>query len=146
MNQAPPFGKWQCTYFKIIIAIKILHQQDNITDVHIVFCYPLGSKQAIFGTNPIALSIPSQEGSVTMDMATAAFALFGVLEAKAAGRPVPDGVAQDSEGRPTTVPDEVIGETRHAWFILCRDQCDSAILQTGIYYQVLSIIIYLPHN
>jgi len=66
-----------------------------------------GSKQAIFGTNPIALSIPSKEGAVTMDMATAAFAWFGVLEAKAAGRPVPDGVAQDSEGRPTTVPDEV---------------------------------------
>ena len=33
-----------------------------------------------------------------MDMATAAFAWFGVLEAKAAGKPVPEGVAQDANG------------------------------------------------
>ena len=45
---------------------------------------------------------------MTMDMATAAFAWFGVIEAKTAGRPLPDGVAQDAEGRPTTVPDEVL--------------------------------------
>ena len=43
-----------------------------------------------------------------MDMATAAFAWFGVIEAKTAGRPLPEGVAQDAEGRPTTVPDEVL--------------------------------------
>jgi LDH2 family malate/lactate/ureidoglycolate dehydrogenase len=68
---------------------------------------PYGSKQGIFGTNPIAMSIPTQNGVVTMDMATAAFAWFGVLEAKAAGKAIPEGVAINAGGQPTTNPDEV---------------------------------------
>ncbi len=65
---------------------------------------PHGSRKAVFGTNPIAISVPAENGAVTMDMATAAFPWFGVLEAKAAGRPVPDGVAIDAQGNPTTDP------------------------------------------
>eukprot|EP00955_Chlamydomonas_euryale_P084259 363940-Chlamydomonas_euryale.AAC.15 len=42
-----------------------------------------------------------------MDMATAAFAWFGVLEAKAAGQPVPAGVAINAAGEDTVDPDEV---------------------------------------
>lgn len=68
---------------------------------------PHGARQGIFGTNPIAMSIPTANGVVTMDMATAAYAWFGVLEAKAAGRPVPEGVAMDAQGKPTTDPDAV---------------------------------------
>eukprot|EP00195_Chlamydomonas_chlamydogama_P003675 CAMPEP_0202914340 /NCGR_PEP_ID=MMETSP1392-20130828/62857_1 /ASSEMBLY_ACC=CAM_ASM_000868 /TAXON_ID=225041 /ORGANISM="Chlamydomonas chlamydogama, Strain SAG 11-48b" /LENGTH=870 /DNA_ID=CAMNT_0049605955 /DNA_START=5 /DNA_END=2617 /DNA_ORIENTATION=+ len=72
------------------------------------FVAPHGAKQAIFGTNPISISIPAQDGPVTMDMATAAFAWFGVLEAKAAGRDIPKDVAINAEGHPTTKPDEVL--------------------------------------
>jgi LDH2 family malate/lactate/ureidoglycolate dehydrogenase len=67
-----------------------------------------GAKQAIFGTNPICMSVPAAGGPVTMDMATAAYAWFGVLEAKTAGRPLPEGVAMDAQGRDTTDPEAVL--------------------------------------
>ncbi|PNH04783.1 Glyoxalase domain-containing protein 4 [Tetrabaena socialis] len=72
------------------------------------FVAPHGAKQPIFGTNPIGISIPAEDGAVTMDMATAAFAWFGLLEAKAAGRPIPGDVAMDSEGLATTDPNDVL--------------------------------------
>lgn len=67
-----------------------------------------GAKQAIFGTNPICVSVPAAGGPVTMDMATAAYAWFGVLEAKTAGAQLPTGVAMDSDGHDTTDPNAVL--------------------------------------
>ncbi|KXZ54908.1 hypothetical protein GPECTOR_4g980 [Gonium pectorale] len=72
------------------------------------FVAPHGAKQPIFGTNPIGISIPAQEGAVTMDMATSAYAWFGLLEAKAAGRPIPGDVAMNAAGQATTDPNEVL--------------------------------------
>ena len=43
-----------------------------------------------------------------MDMATAAYAWFGVLEAKTAGKNIPKGVAMDSKGRDTVDPNAVL--------------------------------------
>ncbi|MDA1069136.1 MAG: Ldh family oxidoreductase [Verrucomicrobia bacterium] len=70
------------------------------------FVAPYGAYQPIFGTNPIAISVPGSGDSepVTLDMATSAYALFGLLEAKTAGISIPDNVAYDSEGEPTTDP------------------------------------------
>lgn len=70
------------------------------------FVAPFGAREPIFGTNPIAISVPAPDGQepVTLDMATSAFALFGLLEAKTAGRPIPGNVAYDSNGEPTTDP------------------------------------------
>lgn len=72
------------------------------------FVAPHGAKQAIFGTNPIAIGIPAEKGPVVMDMATAAYAWFGLLEAKTAGRPIPGDVALNAQGQPTTDPNEVL--------------------------------------
>lgn len=72
------------------------------------FVAPHGAKQAIFGTNPIAVSVPAEDGPVTMDMATAAYAWFGLLEAKAGGRPIPGDVAMNAAGQATTDPNEVL--------------------------------------
>ncbi|GIL55171.1 hypothetical protein Vafri_10770 [Volvox africanus] len=72
------------------------------------FVAPHGAKQPIFGTNPIGISIPAQDGAVTMDMATAAYAWFGLLEARAAGRPIPPDVAMNAAGQATTDPNEVL--------------------------------------
>ena len=72
------------------------------------FVAPFGAKKAVFGTNPICISVPSVKGPVTMDMATAAYAWFGVLEAKTAGRQLPHGVAQNAAGEITTDPSEVL--------------------------------------
>lgn len=70
------------------------------------FVAPFGAREPIFGTNPIAISLPATEGRepVTLDMATSAYALFGLLEAKTAGREIPGNVAYDSAGKPTTDP------------------------------------------
>jgi L-2-hydroxycarboxylate dehydrogenase (NAD+) len=74
------------------------------------FVAPYNAYQPIFGTNPIAISVPGSGDSnpVTLDMATSAYALFGLLEAKTAGKSIPDNVAYDSEGQPTTDPSEAL--------------------------------------
>lgn len=60
----------------------------------------------VFGTNPLAVGIPtSTDGTTppfTFDMATSAIALFGVLTAKAQGKPLPEKVAYDKDGNYTT--------------------------------------------
>lgn len=72
------------------------------------FVAPYGAKQAVFGTNPIAVAIPTPDGEpMVMDMATAAYAWFGLLEAKTAGMPIPGNVAYNAQGELTTDPNEV---------------------------------------
>lgn len=63
-----------------------------------------GGKDRVIGTNPIAYSVPGAEGGVAMhyDAATSATALGAITMAKAAGRPIPEGWAVDSDGQPTT--------------------------------------------
>jgi len=65
---------------------------------------PHGAAQAVFGTNPIAVGIPTGEGGapLVLDMATSAHSWWGVMEAADTGQPLPPGVAQDSAGRPTS--------------------------------------------
>lgn len=71
---------------------------------------PHGAAQAVFGTNPIAVGIPTGEGGapLVLDMATSAHSWWGVMEAAAAGRPLPPGVAQDASGVPTQDPAAVL--------------------------------------
>jgi L-2-hydroxycarboxylate dehydrogenase (NAD+) len=69
---------------------------------------PEGGYEAVFGTNPLAISVKGERGTVTLDMATAAMALYGVIEADTAGRSLPADVAYDEAGRPTTGPAEML--------------------------------------
>lgn len=63
-----------------------------------------GSYEPIFGTNPLAIGVPSKDGPIVLDMATAAMAYYGLIEAKTAGRSIPPDIAYDSEGKLTTDP------------------------------------------
>jgi LDH2 family malate/lactate/ureidoglycolate dehydrogenase len=63
-----------------------------------------GSFEPLFGTNPIAIGVPTDAEPVVLDMATAALAYYGLIEANTAGRPIPPDVAYDQQGRPTTDP------------------------------------------
>lgn len=63
-----------------------------------------GSYEPIFGTNPLAIGVPTNEEPVVLDMATAYMAYFGLIEAKTAGRNIPEGIAYDAEGNITTDP------------------------------------------
>lgn len=63
-----------------------------------------GSYEPIFGTNPLAIGMPTLGEPVVLDMATSAMAYFGLVEAKTAGRSIPEGIAYDKDGNLTTDP------------------------------------------
>lgn len=68
-----------------------------------------GSYEAILGTNPLAYGIPTAGKPIVFDMATASIARFGIVEAKTAGRAIPEGVAYDAQGNITTDPAAALG-------------------------------------
>ena len=65
---------------------------------------PHGATEAIFGTNPFAVGVPSENGSVVVDMATSAASWFGLVECDRAGQQVAADVGYDAAGHPTTDP------------------------------------------
>lgn len=80
---------------------------------------PHGSAQALLGTNPVAFGFPRQRpggspSALVIDVATSAMAFYGVVAARAAGARLPEGVAVNAAGRPTTDPAEVSPPERGA--------------------------------
>lgn len=71
---------------------------------------PANSSEPKLGTNPFAYAFPYEGGEVVFDTATAAIAYFGVMEAMLKGEPLPEGVAVNAEGAPTTDAREVLGK------------------------------------
>ena len=67
-----------------------------------------GSFEAMLGTNPLAIGVPSEGDPLVLDMATAAMAYYGVVEANIAGRELPPNIAFDKNGKPTTQPKDVL--------------------------------------
>lgn len=66
---------------------------------------PPGGKSRVLGTNPIAVTIPGENGpAMHADFSTAAIALGKITMAKAAGENIPLGWAVDRDGNPTTDP------------------------------------------
>src|SRR5262249_34933849 len=70
---------------------------------------PGGARDALFGTNPLAISVPGPAGPLVLDMATSAAALGRIIMAAAAGQSIPQGWALDREGRPTTDATTALG-------------------------------------
>ena len=70
---------------------------------------PWGGADAYFGTNPISVSVPSAGGApMILDMASSLVARGKIRKASREKRPIPQGWAIDSEGRPTTDPDAAL--------------------------------------
>lgn len=69
---------------------------------------PIGGKEPIIGTNPIAIGIPSNKNYVSVDMATSASARGKLLEAMRKGEKIPENVALDFEGNPTIDPEAAL--------------------------------------
>jgi LDH2 family malate/lactate/ureidoglycolate dehydrogenase len=64
---------------------------------------PYGSREPLFGTNPIAVAIPTgRQAPWVMDMATSVAARGHIRLAAREGQPIPEGWALDASGRPTT--------------------------------------------
>jgi LDH2 family malate/lactate/ureidoglycolate dehydrogenase len=67
--------------------------------------HPPGGIDRILGTNPLAIAIPSgTDTPLVVDFATSGLAFGAVLRSQRRGDGLPDGVAVDSEGRPTRDP------------------------------------------
>jgi len=70
---------------------------------------PWGGAEAIFGTNPISYAFPLEGAEpIVFDAATSAIADFKIRLAAMRGEKIPEGVALDKDGRPTTDPEKAI--------------------------------------
>jgi LDH2 family malate/lactate/ureidoglycolate dehydrogenase len=65
---------------------------------------PFDVLEPFVGTNPLAYSFPTESEPLTFDMATAAIAWYGILQAATDGTPLPEGLITDVTGQPTTDP------------------------------------------
>jgi L-2-hydroxycarboxylate dehydrogenase (NAD+) len=63
----------------------------------------------MFGTNPIGFSFPTNDEPLVFDMATSAMTWYGLVLAKARGEKIPENMAIDKNGDPTTDPGEAMG-------------------------------------
>lgn len=70
---------------------------------------PTFGKEPRFSTNPIAFAAPAKRNDpFSLDMATSTVAVGKLNIARRAKKPLPLGWAHDSEGRPTTDPNEAL--------------------------------------
>jgi L-2-hydroxycarboxylate dehydrogenase (NAD+) len=63
-----------------------------------------GGRRAVLGTNPLAIGAPTRSKPVALDFSPASVVRGKVLEAQRKGEQLPDGVAVDVDGKPTTDP------------------------------------------
>ncbi len=65
---------------------------------------PWGGIDLCIGTNPLSYGFPTKSTPIILDMATTAFARGKVFIAERKGEQIPEGVALDKNGAPTTDP------------------------------------------
>jgi len=66
---------------------------------------PLGGAKPALGTNPIAFGFPMDGDPLVIDLGTSAFMGTDLQFRQRLGVPLPEGVALDEHGRPTTDPE-----------------------------------------
>jgi (2R)-3-sulfolactate dehydrogenase (NADP+) len=73
---------------------------------------PWGGSRGLFGTNPIAFACPVPDASpIIVDMSLSIGTRGAIFAAKKKGERIQEGLALDTEGRPTTDPDEAMKGT-----------------------------------
>jgi LDH2 family malate/lactate/ureidoglycolate dehydrogenase len=65
---------------------------------------PLGGIKPVLGTNPIAFAIPTEDGPLILDIGTSAFMATELQLRVRRNEKLPEGVAIDRDGKPTTDP------------------------------------------
>lgn len=73
-----------------------------------VLVHPFGGAEALVGTNPIAIGIPSTPRPFLFDMATSVSAMGKIIAYKHRGEKIPEGWAIDKDGNPTTDPEAAL--------------------------------------
>ena len=66
---------------------------------------PLGGAKPVLGTNPIAFGFPTDGDPLVIDLGTSAFMGTDLQFRQRLGIPLPEGVAIDEHGHPTTDPE-----------------------------------------
>ena len=78
----------------------------GLIGIHTAAAHPLvappGGARAALGTNPIAFGFPLEGDPLVIDLGTSAFMGTDLQFRQRLGLPLPDGVALDEHGRPTT--------------------------------------------
>lgn len=70
---------------------------------------PWGGAEAVFGTNPISYAFPLEGAEpIVFDAATSAIASFKIRLAAMRSEKIPEGVALDKDGGPTTDPEKAL--------------------------------------
>lgn len=69
---------------------------------------PFDSIDPLFGTNPIGFSFPTLHSPLVFDMATSAMTFYGLILAKSRGEKIPENIAINKDGNPTTDPAEAM--------------------------------------
>lgn len=65
---------------------------------------PTGGTRPLLGSNPITMAFPAGDDPIVVDLSTAA-STWGALQlANRVGEPLPEGIAIDADGNPTTDP------------------------------------------
>jgi len=116
-----------------------------------------GGVDAVFGTNPVAVAIPSDGTPLVLDMSTSSVTFGDLLVASREGKKLPEGGALDATGQPTDDP----GKARDGVFlpfgghkgfglglviqILAGALVDAEIMKTdGILLMAIDPNIFLP--
>ncbi|MFN0053994.1 MAG: Ldh family oxidoreductase [Planctomycetales bacterium] len=71
---------------------------------------PPGGIAPRLSTNPIGIAVPTGNGPLVLDISTSAVANGKLKIARLAGKPVPLGWIQDSQGNPTTDPQVMLAD------------------------------------
>jgi L-2-hydroxycarboxylate dehydrogenase (NAD+) len=116
-----------------------------------------GGIDAIFGTNPIAVAIPSDGPPLVLDMSTSSVTFGDLLVASREGKKLPESGALNATGQPTVDPEEARGGVflpfgGHKGFglglvvqILAGALVDAEVLKTGgILLMAIDPGIFLP--
>lgn len=67
---------------------------------------PWGGKDAIFGTNPISVGIPTGSDPIVVDLATSARTYGELMLAVKENKRIPEGIVLDDMGMPSTDPND----------------------------------------
>jgi LDH2 family malate/lactate/ureidoglycolate dehydrogenase len=76
------------------------------TGTHLVL--PHGGREPALGTNPIAFGFPTSKDPFIIDLGTAGMMLGEIVLRSRTGRTLPEGIAIDESGTPTTDPNEAL--------------------------------------
>lgn len=73
-----------------------------VTSTSEALVHPYGGTQAMLGTNPIAIGVPTGENPFVLDLATSTVSMGKIHNHALREMPIPAGWAVDAAGRPTT--------------------------------------------